>query len=395
MSTSTFGVGSVVFAKIQERAQANNVPDGALKLALILLEIGRWFRPEDATDEALKKFVEYGRENRSNLFVLMRFVTGFIMEPKNVAVWGDGSNKPDFSKNGLNAIHDLGLNVGAIAAIIRDMVHENIIGEVKQIEFPPEDTVLYSVIPSVLSSNSWAKPESRVGMVDEESAIYTCLLTSDNQSTRWGNTTGVFDFLGLPERTTVLYHQSGFVMDLKLDGPETASLLQADWNDIPWMTIFPNVTLIPEPRVASRKVHEAPTALTTVAEPKAEVPGPLPAIPEWIPELHQVALEKLLKATLGGDEYVALHQAETKAQFLAKEAETKATAAQTAKLASDAAAAELSVAQRAFEATAPARSEARQNFSKAIKALETWRRSQLEVGAVLGIEVEVTSPELV
>ncbi len=418
MSTS-FGLKKETLAQVQARAEKNGISKWMLSLALTILNTRQWFRMDMAPKGSAENLKQYGSNDRANLWTIMRFIKEFVADHENFERWGDGTTRPDFTQKGLDSIYQYGFSTGMVGHVVKMLIAEGFLKNVKKGLLVGENQLLYTILPTALTSTSWEKPDnrgSRIGLASSPS-ICQCELTATEILE--GKDTGVENLPELPEGTSVLYNLCGLVINLKLDSTETGCLMEADWDQISWEAIFPGVTLVEEPEAPKpRVVHPAPPVakkVTVVAAvpapaeaPKAEtatavveVPGPLPAIPEWATAEQKIALNRLLSTAEGGRSMDLMLQAETalftakaKADFLLEEANRRAEEARLAKLEEEVAASALKNAQLELQKTAPARAEAHAKLLRALETLTAAHKATLAANEALGIEIEETSADL-
>jgi hypothetical protein len=385
------GVPTVMFSQIMARAGANSVPEWLVRVVLVMLKAPNWhFRPS-------QEFVEFGREYRSNLGAVLGFLRDFLAYESYIcSPWEEGKN-PTFSDEGAAQIKSMALNIGAMASILRMLRQEGLLKSLQtERTLVSEAQILYAVLPTILGPSSWPKC---VGMTDEENQVF---VAAGEENLRWGaKVEGVIDYLGLHERTTVL-HGNGIVINLNLDASSTVALIATQWNDIPWVEIFPSIRIVAEAPVPEKVLVVAKTA-APAEKPKAEVLPQLPEVPVFIQGPTRTALEALACSAVGGpnDEMgyyfeaaKAAREAQAKVGFINEEIRRLqlelGLAQGTAKTMADAEKA----AKADLDASFPARQTAHRKFLAGLQAATQAHNANVALQAVLGIEVDATSAEL-
>lgn len=405
MSTS-FGLKKETLAQVQARAEANGISRWMLSLALTILNTRQWFRMDMAPKDSAENLKQYGSNDRANLWTIMRFIKEFVTDHENFERWGDGTTRPDFTQKGLDSIYQYGFSTGMVGHVVKMLIAEGFLKNVKKGLLVGENQLLYTILPTALTSTSWEKPDNRGGRIGlaKEFSISAANLTTDEIEE--GNDSGVENLPELPVGTPVLYHQSGLVMKLNLTYAETGCLMEADWGQIPWEAIFPGVTLVKEPEAPKpRVVHPAPVVAkaTVPAEtPKKEVLVQLPEVPDFIQGPARDALNALACSAVGGpkDEMGDLLAAESrqkevksKMDYLADEILRKTEELERVRKQAEEAAQWVTATKEKFEKSFPKRKEAHERYLAGLSALTERHNASIKAQQALGIEVEETSPE--
>lgn len=374
MTTRILGLPTVTYKRIMARAKGNGISEEVTKFAIVVANAT--FRHYRSTEE----FHHFCTQYRSNFFGVLHFLKQFI-DGDYIVNWGEKQGKVEFNTEGIDLAKLYGLNIGPLAGILIKLRDYHLTKT--NFEGVDEHALLYSILPAIIGEEGWK--DGAIGLSDGEGNICEALPNAK------GVRLGVIklekeDFLGLPDRTPVLYRKD-FVMRLDhLNGPELVSLLGTDYDVVEWGILFPGAKIVNEAPPKSSSTTPEKATVATMNEQAISAPmnlEPLPEVPDFIQgETRKKLLE--LASTVNSTKAIDAHakaletvkSLEQNLESLLMEVErTKQEIASVRNLAS--------TAESAVANESEAKKVAHAKFSKALEKLKTLHEAQSAVDELL------------